>query len=398
MLGNDLEAITLADLQALVTHAVPEGKSIEYKRDFYNLDVPNQQQKVKQHEEMLKDISSFANTVGGDLIIGIDENKGIPKSVCGFETPNPDALKLRITQIAQSGIEPRVAFTIKSVEHSAGRYVFVIRVLPSMVAPHRVVYQKSFGQFYARTSSGAHQMDTSELRRSFNLSETIYDRIRTFRTDRVKAITAGETPVTLTDSPKIILHLIPQDSYASRLQVPVDNLQHLMLPLIDHGGSRSSRFNMDGMVMFDRQGPEPSSRYVQIFRNGIIESLVDEAVFFHPDDPAKKSPFFATYNLQLLIQVFPYYLKALVSLGISPPVWCFLTMTGMQGVRVPNNDFSRMAFPIDRDIVFLPELEITNLNETDIDTLLRPLYDMLWNASGERACTCFNQHGKYHVR
>ena len=75
MLGNDIEAITLADLQSLVTNAVSEGTTIEYKRDFYNLDVPNPQQKVKQHEEMLKDISSFANTIGGDLIIGIDEKR-----------------------------------------------------------------------------------------------------------------------------------------------------------------------------------------------------------------------------------------------------------------------------------------------------------------------------------
>ncbi len=398
MLGNNLEAIALADLRSLVTDCVPEGKTIEYKRDFYNLDVPNQQQKVKQHEEMLKDITSFANTLGGDLILGIDEKKGVPTSVCGFETADPDALQLRITQIAQNGIEPRIGFAIKSVEHSPGRYVFVIRVRPSMVAPHRVVYQKRFGQFYARTSSGAHQMDTTELRQSFILSEAIYDRIKGFRGDRVKVIRSGHTPVILMNAPKLILHLIPQDSYASKLNFPVDSFRQLMLPLIAGSEARTERFNLDGIVTFDRHAPERSSGYVQVFRNGIIESVADEVTFFHPADTAKKHPQFITRDLEHLIRVFPHYLKALVMLGISPPVWCFLTATGMKGVYMPSSDFSRSIASIDRETLLLPELEITDLNVTDPDGFLRPLLDMLWNSAGFASCPNYNQQGKYHVR
>jgi len=63
MLTNDLEKIGLAELQQLVTDAAPEGKTIEYKRDFYCLDGPASDFKTKQHEEMLKDISSFAQYV-----------------------------------------------------------------------------------------------------------------------------------------------------------------------------------------------------------------------------------------------------------------------------------------------------------------------------------------------
>ena len=50
-------------------------------------------EKVKQYEELLKDVSSFANTEGGDLIIGMTEDGGIPKEVCGFETKDPDGYK-----------------------------------------------------------------------------------------------------------------------------------------------------------------------------------------------------------------------------------------------------------------------------------------------------------------
>ena len=164
VLPNNLEAITPEDVQKLVTDSVPEGKTIEYKQDLYNLDASNQEYRVRQHEEMLKDISSFANTLGGDLVIGIREDNGVAVEVCGFEINNPDSLKLRITQIVQNGIEPRLSFAIKSIEHSPGRSVFILRVRQNLIAPHRVAYQGRFGRFYARTSSGAHPMDTSELR------------------------------------------------------------------------------------------------------------------------------------------------------------------------------------------------------------------------------------------
>ena len=35
-------------------------------------------------KELLKDVSSFANTEGGDLLIGIDEDAGVPTNIVGL--------------------------------------------------------------------------------------------------------------------------------------------------------------------------------------------------------------------------------------------------------------------------------------------------------------------------
>src|SRR4051812_24321584 len=116
MLPDSLLSITLADIERLVTDCVHEGKTIEYKQEFYALNAP-EPGRTKQHEEILKDISSFANTLGGDLIIGIRAEKGIPKEVCGFPEPDPDRLKLRISQLAENWLEPRISMTIQHVQH-----------------------------------------------------------------------------------------------------------------------------------------------------------------------------------------------------------------------------------------------------------------------------------------
>jgi predicted HTH transcriptional regulator len=67
MIPKPLDHITEADLQALISDAVPEGRTIEYKRAL-----PGNSDGEKK--EFLADISSFANTSGGDLIYGMDES------------------------------------------------------------------------------------------------------------------------------------------------------------------------------------------------------------------------------------------------------------------------------------------------------------------------------------
>ena len=169
---------------ALISYQEQEGKYIEYKSEPYRLDAADHDFKLRQHEELLKDVSSFANESGGDLIVGMKEENGIPTELCGFQVEDPDALKLRLTEILQKWLEPRVGFTIHSVTLGDEKNAFVIRIPRSLIAPHRVIYQGRSGHFWACNSAGAYTMDTMELRRAFTLSETIYDRMKGFRFDR----------------------------------------------------------------------------------------------------------------------------------------------------------------------------------------------------------------------
>lgn len=159
MLDKPIEQITLADLQELVDDRVQEGKTIEYKREMYRLDIADSKGREKQREELLKDISSFANTTGGHLLIGVDEDNGVPTDVCGFECANPDAIKSQITQLIEKWLEPRISLTVLAIQNESDRCVLVIRIPQSRIAPHRVVYKNAQGQFWARNSTGAYRME-----------------------------------------------------------------------------------------------------------------------------------------------------------------------------------------------------------------------------------------------
>src|SRR5260370_13983943 len=101
MIQKRLDDITEDDLLALVSNAVSEGRTIDYKREL-----PGNSDGDKK--EFLADVSSFANTSGGDLVFGIDEDQGLPTQIPGFESADLDLEVRRLDSILASRLAPRV--------------------------------------------------------------------------------------------------------------------------------------------------------------------------------------------------------------------------------------------------------------------------------------------------
>ena len=86
-------------------------------------------------------MSSFANARGGDLIIGIAAEKGIPVALAPLAV-DADAELLRLGNMARDGLEARIPnLQLHAVQIAAGGYVLVIRVPRSYRAPHRVIFK-----------------------------------------------------------------------------------------------------------------------------------------------------------------------------------------------------------------------------------------------------------------
>ena len=107
MIPGPIKDVDVRALQALITNEVREGKTIEYKLKMpgsANSDVV----------PFLATVSSFANTGGGDLLIGVEAVDGVPKHLPGLEIDNLDKDTLRIEQVIRSNIEPRVPHILGS--------------------------------------------------------------------------------------------------------------------------------------------------------------------------------------------------------------------------------------------------------------------------------------------
>lgn len=131
MILKDLDSVTTNDLMELKSNGVHESKFLEYKKELKLI-------KDSDKKEFLADISSFANTSGGDIIYGISELSGIPSTLEGIHIDNLDTLKQQIENIIRDGLEPRISgYSIKEIQKDQDSYFIIIRIPKSWISPHR---------------------------------------------------------------------------------------------------------------------------------------------------------------------------------------------------------------------------------------------------------------------
>ncbi len=393
MIPKNINEITERNLQSLVDNEVLEGKTLEYKSVL-----PGNHDSDKK--EFLADVSSFANASGGDIVYGIvqDTDTGKPTSVEGLDVDNVDEEIQRLDNMIRDGIQPRIpSITIQPITLTNPKTAMVIRISKSWISPHRITFQ-GHDKFYSRSSNGKSPMDVGELRVAFNLSETLVDRIRNFRRERLANVISGETPVPLPTSAKTILHMIPMSAFSTSYSCEIDRIAsdpRLMPPIYSAAYSSGERnmYNFDGFLTysFDAAG---SYSYAQLFRNGAIE-----AVDTHLLDPHEGGYFIhsGVYEREL-VEVFLRYVGVLEKLDVGLPVFLFLTLTAVKGYRMDVNQVRRPELhTIDRDILQLPEILIDSYVVRP-EYLLKPCFDTVWNACGFARSRNYDAGGNWAPR
>ncbi|MBF8303760.1 MAG: Divergent domain protein [Dehalococcoidia bacterium] len=389
-----IDEITEEDLQALIDNSVLEGKTREYKQSL-----PSDSESDKK--EFLADISSFANASGGDLIYGIieDRNTGIPKTLEGLTVDNVDQEIGKLDNMIRTGIEPRISgIIIKPVKLSNSKTTLIIRVSKSWNSPHRVCF-RGHDKFYSRSTNGKYPLDVAELRIAFTLSETITERIRKFREDRISKIFVNETPVPFYNTAKIVLHLIPIISFNPAQIYAISEIAshpEQMAPIYCSGWN--NRYNLDGFLTYSGGREEKSHSYIQFFRNGIVEAV--EGLLLKPYNDEGKLLIPSIAYEKALLESLPNYLSILKRLNVPLPVFVFLTLLGVKGysMAVDRSRFFRdEVHTIDRDVLLLPEIVIESYDDIAED-VLRPCFNSIWNACGFPRSLNYDDTGKWRER
>jgi hypothetical protein len=392
-----LDQINEAQLQNLIDGQASETQIIEYKRDAYgNAD--------RDHAEFLADISSFANTVGGDIVIGMAAAKGIP---AGFSPLSviPDTEILRLENIARSGLQPRIAnLAIRAMSVSGG-CALLIRVPRSYNPPHRIVRQGTGqGRFYARSSNGKYEPNVDELRLLFTRAPYLADRLRNFRIDRVAKIAANDGIVPLLDSRALVLHVIPFSGFDTRLTLPLGRNIHWYNTFPPPLSSYPSQFriNVDGLLTLSNSEANARAHraYAQIFHSGIVEAVASS---FLMGDGTRQNPYRLTAmrTEACIVKSSHTYLQALLALGCQPPFAVLVSLIGVKDIpysfTMGNSLFEDEAGMLDRDQFHFSEAIIEDVppDPYAYAQMLRPLLDETANAAGRPNTATFDQAGKF---
>jgi hypothetical protein len=387
LLDIPLDKITETDVRRLITAGAAESLYIDYKQATYG-------GKEADDAELLADVSSFANAAGGDLVIGVAETGGVPSAIVPF-TGNADDERRRLEDIARTGLEPRVRnLQTRAIPLAAGGAVIVVRVPRSYAPPHRVIY-KNRSRFWARASSGKYEPNVEELRHIFTEAPRIAERITAFRTDRIVRIAAGETPVPLGPGGKVAIHVVPVPAFADGRLLDVVSAvaagTHVPLPLDGMGAGNRPGINIDGFLNYTDRPAGGRQSYAQFFRSGVIEGVGNLS-----KRDADGNPYFvaAEFTNKVVIAL-RQYLSVLEAFDAGLPVYAFLSLcdVGQCYYRYsPDGAGWSDTGPLNREILALPEVHIDNFR-TDVPTLMRPVFNVLWNAFGFQQCEMYDGRG-----
>jgi hypothetical protein len=399
MIEKGFDEITKDDIDALVTNGVCEDRGIDYK-----LQLPRERLD-EDSKEFLADVSSFANAGGGDLIYGIREARdasgkpnGTPEAAEGLASCNPDAVSLRLSSMILDGTAPRIpGFRIKPINGFPLGPVVVLRVPKSWASPHMVKFGKS-SRFYSRTSAGKYALDVQEIRAAFLASASIGEKISGFRSDRVGKILAGETPVPLEAAPKIVIHLLPIRAFSEPVAADLKAAEsewrgheNQPKPMGQPRRYGPPQFNFSGLYC-PGMSEASSTGYVQLFRSGALEAVCSNIA-------RAKLVIGGTFEKELMSAA-RLYIEFQNRLGFGPPLFVAISLLSAKGFTIfptePANPEScgQQSSRIDQDALLAPEVQVEGIG-LEIERLLRPALDTLWQASGWPGSPGYDQRGKW---
>jgi hypothetical protein len=393
LLHIPLHQIDEARLQGLITAGAAESRTIDYKRASYGA-------RDADYAEFLADISSFANTSGGDLVVGMEATNGIPIAITPLTIPlDPEILRLE--QVARGGLQPRIAsIAFHSVPIRAGSNVLIIRVLRSYNQPHRVIRQGST-RFWARSAAGKYEPDVHELRTLFNSGPQLADRIRNFRLDRIAKIAAGQAPVQLMDRGSLILHIVPLSAFDANSLLPLRQIEldyRSFVPIASDTAT-SARINFDGILKTSNADSRATQQraYVQLYRNGIIETVHSTIMAV-----SSGTPIISNLDDKLIYEI-TRSLRDLAAVGIEPPYALLVSLVGVVGalfnfVRGLGREwYDSLGDPLDRDQYYFDEVIFETIPSTleECASTIRPILDQMANSGGKATSPIFDDQGSY---
>lgn len=376
---KDFESITEADLLQLIENKVPEGQRIEYKSNRLKPD---------QYSEQ---ISSFANSSGGDLFIGITENNGFPIEINGVPLDNPDQEILNITTLMSDALDPSFKQgLVRCIPISDDRYVIAIRIPKSWDGPYRI---KQTRKFMMRTNANKIELNTAEIKKLIlrNNKNDITDDYDKFREERIH-ISKNTYGI---DPPFVMIHYVPLSAFSSEDPFPVVakmlKLDHSIL-----GSTTAIPYpNAEGTIARDLKAHNRYREHghTQFFKNGIIEQVSSYQFRYNEILPIVKDELIKNEFIIFHTIAFEERLKIAIErqwenykeLHMKEPFYIFFQLVEAQGViGYPTGPALVTNGPteIDTPLLKVPKLLIDECTEANKIEVVDKIMNFLWNTFG----------------
>lgn len=165
-----------------------ENTQVEFKKTITNL------------HKIAKTISSMANTLGGTILIGVDDNG----TIVGTDAEED---RYMLEQASSWYIKPEIALEVDEQLDDKGRLVLLVKVPNSVQKPHACLSQEEEWKFYIRSgdkSVQASDLVVKALKASVPVPEEPEEELSTFNEQALIMFLKAKKRITLQQYAKLI--------------------------------------------------------------------------------------------------------------------------------------------------------------------------------------------------
>jgi len=212
------------------------------------------------------------------------------------------------------------------------------------------------------------------------LDPGIYEFMKAFRDDRLAKMDSGDIPVSLSEGPTTVIHLLPSSAFEPGAVVDLSAVAREHSPSGLAGDQWSISYDLEGVLVWESGGSEETSSYVQLFRSGTLE--IADAALISGESGGDK------IDIRTFERRVSEVLRAWISLtaraGARGPLALMITLLHVRGWDLAGGDTgdSRLVpHPIDRDDLVIPEAFLEDFS-ADPAAAFKAVFDPIWNAAG----------------
>ncbi|MDC1142327.1 ATP-binding protein [Planctomycetota bacterium] len=373
---------------------VPEGEQLDYKKEL------PPREKLKTNIAGL--VSAFANTNGGVILFGVEEqvdedgaNTGEPKQIVGLKV-NIDGALQQISQVLTDYIRPRVQeMAVEEIKADGKSPLIAIRVGRSSNAPHMLL--KNAGtetglSFYRRRGRDKQPQDWQEIREMYARSIEMRERHEEFRRARLIEIAGSNCGLKVLNRTTIVSHVIPVSFREGVSQIDIDSeYENFHKNTYFTRRPRQRLVTFDGLVGMTRASDGCLTGYCTLYREGIVESVWAGIVLGEGDDAAIRTP---QFEEEILGGVFEN-VQRIRDLGVTGPVLIGISMARIKQswLVTPFSPRYPEAGGTDRKSITCPAVVYDNsgCSREEINEAMRPTMDIIWNTYGYPKCLLYDE-------